>query len=176
MAEGSGVVESQRTGVVATREHVARFLDELDSEGRIVGLATDTLRASHLRKRHADRSLSSTAGCWSRLGGATVRTSIRGAVVPPSDAELAALDDFGDSLEVEVRDAHGVERFVDGLSGAGFRHRLAFEPSFNIAGISTGYRGAGMKTVTPSRASAWFDYEHIRLADIARTIQYTRST
>jgi acetylornithine deacetylase/succinyl-diaminopimelate desuccinylase-like protein len=80
------------------------------------------------------------------------------AVVPPSSAAGAALDDFGDSLEVELRDAYGVDRFADGLSGAEFRQRLAFGPSFNIAGISTGYRGAGMKTVTPSKASAWFDF------------------
>ena len=68
-----------------------------------------------------------------------------------------------------MRDAYGVERFVDGLSGAGFRHRLAFEPSFNIAGIATGYRGAGMKTVTPSKASAWFDFRLVpdqRCADV----------
>jgi len=91
------------------------------------------------------------------------------AVAPPSAAAGAALDDFGDSMEVELRDAYGVDRFVDGLSGAGFRQRLAFEPSFNIAGISTGYRGAGMKTVTPSRASAWFDFRLVpdqRCADV----------
>jgi acetylornithine deacetylase/succinyl-diaminopimelate desuccinylase-like protein len=80
------------------------------------------------------------------------------AVQPPTDRTRAALDDFGDALEAELRDAYGVERFADGLTGDAFRQRLAFEPSFNIAGISTGYRGPGMKTVTPSKASAWFDY------------------
>jgi acetylornithine deacetylase/succinyl-diaminopimelate desuccinylase-like protein len=95
-------------------------------------------------------------------------------VLLPSDAARAALDDFGDSLEVELRDAYGVERFVDGLSGAGFRQRLAFEPSFNIAGISTGYHGAGMKTVTPSKASAWFDFRLVpdqRCADVLAALR-----
>jgi acetylornithine deacetylase/succinyl-diaminopimelate desuccinylase-like protein len=96
------------------------------------------------------------------------------AVLPPSDAARAALDDFGDSMEEELRDAYGVERFVDGLSGGGFRQRLAFEPSFNIAGISTGYRGAGMKTVTPCKASAWFDFRLVpdqRWADVLAALR-----
>lgn len=92
------------------------------------------------------------------VDGEVMLPGFRDAVLAPSDAALAALDDFGDSLEAELREAYGVERFVDGLSGSGFRHRLEFEPSLNIAGIGTGYRGAGMKTVTPSRASAWFDF------------------
>jgi acetylornithine deacetylase/succinyl-diaminopimelate desuccinylase-like protein len=96
------------------------------------------------------------------------------AVRAPSDAELAVLDDFGDAMEEELRDAYGVERFVDGLTGGDFRQRLAFEPSFNIAGISTGYRGAGMKTVTPSKASAWFDFRLVpdqRWADVLAALR-----
>jgi acetylornithine deacetylase/succinyl-diaminopimelate desuccinylase-like protein len=92
------------------------------------------------------------------VGGRVTLPGFDDAVVPPSGAAAAALDDFGDSMEAELRDAYGVERFADGLTGPAFRQRLAFEPSLNIAGISTGYRGAGMKTVTPSRASAWFDF------------------
>ena len=108
------------------------------------------------------------------IDGQVMLPGFRDTVVPPSDGELAALDDFGDSLEAELRDAYGVERFVDGLSGAGFRHRLAFEPSFNIAGIATGYRGAGMKTVTPSKASAWFDFRLVpdqRCADVLTALR-----
>lgn len=96
------------------------------------------------------------------------------AVRAPSDAAQAALDDFGDTMEAELREAYGVERFVDGLSGSGFRQRLAFQPSFNIAGISTGYRGAGMKTVTPCKASAWFDFRLVpdqRWADVLAALR-----
>jgi len=106
--------------------------------------------------------------------GEVMLPGFREAVLAPSDAALAALDDFGDSLETELRDAYGVERFVDGLSGRGFRHRLGFEPSLNIAGISTGYRGAGMKTVTPSRASAWLDFRLVpdqRWADVLAALR-----
>ena len=108
------------------------------------------------------------------VDGQVMLPGFHDAVVPPSDGALAALDDFGDSLEVELRDAYGVDRFVDGLSGAEFRHRLAFEPSFNIAGISTGYRGSGMKTVTPSKASAWFDFRLVpdqRCADVLAALR-----
>jgi acetylornithine deacetylase/succinyl-diaminopimelate desuccinylase-like protein len=106
--------------------------------------------------------------------GQVMLPGFRDAVLPPSDAAVAALDDFGDTMEVELRDAYGVERFVDSLSGAEFRQRLAFEPSFNIAGISSGYRGAGMKTVTPSKASAWFDFRLVpdqRWADVLAALR-----
>jgi acetylornithine deacetylase/succinyl-diaminopimelate desuccinylase-like protein len=80
------------------------------------------------------------------------------AVRDPGESARAALDVHGDGLEAELRETYGVDRFVDGVSGRSFRERLCFEPSFNIAGISTGYSGPGMKTVTPARASAWFDF------------------
>jgi succinyl-diaminopimelate desuccinylase len=106
--------------------------------------------------------------------GQVMLPGFRKAELPPSDAAVAALDDFGDTLKAELRDAYGVERFVDNLSGAEFRQRLAFEPSLNIAGISTGYRGAGMKTVIPSKASAWFDFRLVpdqRWADVPAALR-----
>ncbi len=36
--------------------------------------------------------------------------------------------------------------------------RLTFEPTFNIAGLVSGYTGEGMKTIIPSRAVAKFDF------------------
>jgi len=79
-------------------------------------------------------------------------------VVPPERAAREALDRHGDAWEREMAEAYGVERFVDGVSGRAFRERLCLEPSLNIAGIHTGYSGPGMKTVTPSEASAWLDF------------------
>ena len=35
---------------------------------------------------------------------------------------------------------------------------LGFRPNCNVAGITTGYQGAGVKTVIPSRASAKLDF------------------
>jgi acetylornithine deacetylase/succinyl-diaminopimelate desuccinylase-like protein len=80
------------------------------------------------------------------------------AVREPSGADRDALHEYGDVLQRALGEAYGVDRFVDGVTGSAFRERLAFAPSLNIAGISTGYRGPGTKTVTPARASAWLDF------------------
>ncbi|MEW5717674.1 MAG: M20/M25/M40 family metallo-hydrolase, partial [Chloroflexota bacterium] len=37
-------------------------------------------------------------------------------------------------------------------------NRAVFQPTCNIAGITTGYQGKGMKTVTPAHASAKIDF------------------
>ncbi len=76
----------------------------------------------------------------------------------PADAERAALEEYGDVVERAFAETYRVKRFVDGVTGRSFRERLAFAPSLNIAGISTGYRGPGTKTVTPAQGSAWLDF------------------
>ncbi len=52
---------------------------------------------------------------------------------------------------------HGLSEplFEDGES---HHHRLAFEPTFNIAGLSSGYSGPGSKTIIPSKALAKIDF------------------
>ncbi len=42
--------------------------------------------------------------------------------------------------------------------GADYYHRLTFQPTFNISGLSSGYAGEGTKTVIPSRALAKIDF------------------
>jgi acetylornithine deacetylase/succinyl-diaminopimelate desuccinylase-like protein len=79
------------------------------------------------------------------------------AVVPPTEDELAAIAGQSDSIEGDLREALGVESFIQRLTGPAFRERAAFGPTCNIAGIKTGYSGPGMKTVLPAAASAWLD-------------------
>lgn len=42
--------------------------------------------------------------------------------------------------------------------GAEYYRRLTFEPTFNIAGLASGYTGEGTKTIIPSRAVAKIDF------------------
>ena len=108
------------------------------------------------------------------VNGRVVLPGFHDAVVPPSDAAVAALDDFGDTLEAELRDAYGVERFVDGLSGADFARGSRLSRASTSPGSARGYRGAGMKTVTPSKASAWFDFRLVpdqRCADVLAALR-----
>lgn len=79
-------------------------------------------------------------------------------VQPPTarDRELVArLPDLGD----EYRKQYGLKSFVRGLTG-GPELRIAetFEPTCTICGLTSGYQGAGSKTVLPARASAKVDF------------------
>lgn len=42
--------------------------------------------------------------------------------------------------------------------GADYYRRLTFEPTFNIAGLASGYSGEGTKTIIPARAIAKIDF------------------
>jgi acetylornithine deacetylase/succinyl-diaminopimelate desuccinylase-like protein len=88
------------------------------------------------------------------------RTRIPGfyeAVRAPTDAELQALAEQPD-MDDEMKEAYAVDAFVDGLSGVDLRTRAAFTPTTNIAGLSSGYSGEGVKTVLPSKATAKMDF------------------
>jgi acetylornithine deacetylase/succinyl-diaminopimelate desuccinylase-like protein len=59
----------------------------------------------------------------------------------------------------EHRETFGVKEFLRGLEG-GVELRMAevFEPTCTICGLTSGYQGAGSKTVLPARASAKVDF------------------
>lgn len=78
-------------------------------------------------------------------------------VLPPSEALLAAIADQSPQDDV-LREAFHVNRFVDNLSGAALLERLSFEPTCNLAGLVSGYTGAGSKTVLPRHAMAKIDF------------------
>jgi len=79
-------------------------------------------------------------------------------VVPPSDLDrelIAALPEVAE----EYKSRYGVDHFLKGLTG-GPELLLAeyFEPTCTICGLTSGYQGAGSKTVLPARASAKVDF------------------
>jgi acetylornithine deacetylase/succinyl-diaminopimelate desuccinylase-like protein len=80
------------------------------------------------------------------------------AVRGPTEAERAAIAAQSDSFEHDLKGVLGIDEFVEGLTGPALRERSSFAPTANIAGIRTGYGGAGMKTVLPAEASAWLDF------------------
>ena len=89
------------------------------------------------------------------------RVQIRGFydnVLPANDAERQAIAAASFSEEDELREMLGLEGFLDGLSGPALWERAAFQPTSNLAGISSGYSGPGIKTVLPAVASAWMDF------------------
>lgn len=74
----------------------------------------------------------------------------------PRDRELmAALPETAE----EYRQRYGVKQFLHGLDrGVELRIAEVFEPTCTICGLTSGYQGAGSKTVLPARASAKIDF------------------
>jgi acetylornithine deacetylase/succinyl-diaminopimelate desuccinylase-like protein len=79
-------------------------------------------------------------------------------VVAATDEERRVIAVASFSDEDDLRETLGLGEFVDGLSGAALWERASFQPTSNVAGISTGYSGPGIKTVLPAAASAWMDF------------------
>jgi len=94
-------------------------------------------------------------------------------VVPPTEDERRALAAHPDNDD-ELKATFGVDAFLDGLAGAALRERASFSPTSNIAGLTSGYGGPGMKTVLPGRASAKLDFRLVpdqQPDDLARKLR-----
>ncbi|HEX4920859.1 MAG TPA: M20/M25/M40 family metallo-hydrolase, partial [Candidatus Bathyarchaeia archaeon] len=78
-------------------------------------------------------------------------------VKPFSNEELEAIRAMP-LEEHSIRDELGVKNFLYGLTGFEFKKAFYGNPTANIAGIWSGYTGAGHKTVLPSTAQAKMDF------------------
>jgi acetylornithine deacetylase/succinyl-diaminopimelate desuccinylase-like protein len=97
----------------------------------------------------------------STLKGEDERIRIPGhydAVKPPSERDRQLFKALPEVAE-EYKTRYGVDHFLHKLTG-GVELRLTevFEPTCTICGLTSGYQGAGSKTVLPARASAKVDF------------------
>jgi acetylornithine deacetylase/succinyl-diaminopimelate desuccinylase-like protein len=74
----------------------------------------------------------------------------------PTEAELRAIARQSDAMELEGREAHGIQ--APFATGTEYRERISFAPTANVAGIHGGYAGPGMKTILVAAAGAWLDF------------------
>ena len=150
--EGGGLALDGRPEIaLGFKGNVALRLDvETLSDDAHSGLA-GVLPSAAWRLHEALSSLRDAAG---RVRLAGFHDDIREPTAQAREAVAAQ----SPTLDEELRAAFGVESFVDDLSGPALRERMTFEPTYNIAGIHSGYGGPGMKTVLPARASAWLDF------------------
>ena len=79
-------------------------------------------------------------------------------IVPYSRRDKALLAALPDPAN-EYKTRYGVKSFLNNLTG-GVDLRLAevFQPTCTICGLTSGYQGAGSKTVLPAKASAKVDF------------------
>jgi acetylornithine deacetylase/succinyl-diaminopimelate desuccinylase-like protein len=79
-------------------------------------------------------------------------------IVPPTARDHALMDAMPEIAQ-EYRARYGLNQFLKGLTG-GVELRMAevFEPTCTICGLTSGYQGAGAKTVLPARANAKVDF------------------
>jgi acetylornithine deacetylase/succinyl-diaminopimelate desuccinylase-like protein len=80
------------------------------------------------------------------------------AIQPWSEADRAALAPIAQTAEASLRKGYGVERFIDGVTGADLARRYYEEPTCTIAGFHSGYGGPGLKTIVPASATVKLDF------------------
>lgn len=74
----------------------------------------------------------------------------------PSDLDMSLMEKLPDP-ESKLRDQLDIRSFAGGRQGMVIQ-KAVFEPTCNIQGISSGYQGGGMKTITPAKATAKLDF------------------
>jgi acetylornithine deacetylase/succinyl-diaminopimelate desuccinylase-like protein len=76
---------------------------------------------------------------------------------PPSKEDLEAINNIPFD-ETALKASWGVENFDRGLTGEEALKEYLLRPTANIAGIQSGYTGAGSKTIVPSEAFVKMDF------------------
>ncbi len=97
----------------------------------------------------------------SSLKGADERIAIGGfydRVAPPSDLDMRLMQQLP-VISDEERSAMGAKAFIlPSRTPAEFYRNAVLSPSCTICGLSSGYQGAGQKTIIPATASAKLDF------------------
>lgn len=74
-----------------------------------------------------------------------------------SDRDMELLEGLPDDEDL-IRTTYGLNEFLLGAAGLERKRRSLFEPTCTISGLSSGYQGAGSKTVLPAEAMAKVDF------------------
>lgn len=92
-------------------------------------------------------------------------------VRPPTEDEIEAVKRLPFDME-GLRAEMGIEDVLEGRTGKDFNYNLIFEPTCNIAGLTAGYQGKGIKTVMPCEASAKLDMRLVPNQDPHKIFEY----
>lgn len=95
-------------------------------------------------------------------------------VLAPTAEDLAAVDEFGESVGEEMLRRAGLSRFVLGKTGGAAARHWFFEPSCTVCSLVAGDIGAGERLVIPAEAAAHVEIRlvaHQRPDDIAHKVR-----
>ena len=77
---------------------------------------------------------------------------------PPTEEEQTLINALAENWNEDLaKQAFGVERWIDDISGVDAIVRYLYEPTLNVDGIWGGYTGEGAKTILPHMATAKVD-------------------
>ncbi len=95
-------------------------------------------------------------------------------IIPPTTRDRELFELQPDMAE-EYKKQFGVKSFLNGLTG-GVDLVMAevFEPTCTICGLTSGYQGAGSKTILPARASAKLDFRIVEGQTIDHCLKLLR--
>mgnify|MGYP000983958655 FL=1 len=87
------------------------------------------------------------------------------------EEELEQLEANASRLDLnKLKQEWGIEKFALGRDGVEAIKARAYEPTCNIAGLTSGYQGPGSKTIVPNEARAKLDMRLPPLIDPAKAI------
>ncbi len=162
---------------------------ERDPSGRpMISLGMKGLIYLELESRKADRDAHSSkaallpSAAWrlmqalNTLRDSHGRISIEGweeGLVEPGEREMELMRNIPFDEE-EVKREYGVSELLNGRHGLDALRGYLYEPTCNIAGLTSGYQGEGSKTVLPSQARAKMDMRLVYDQKADRCIELLR--
>jgi len=92
------------------------------------------------------------------------------------DEEMAQLEENAHRLDMEtLKQEWGIDEFALGRDGVEALKARAYEPTCNIAGLTSGYQGPGSKTIVPNEARAKLDFRLPPLIDPEKAVERLRA-
>jgi acetylornithine deacetylase/succinyl-diaminopimelate desuccinylase-like protein len=89
--------------------------------------------------------------------------------------EMAQLEENARRLDLDrLKEEWGIDEFALGRDGVDALRARAYEPTCNIAGLTSGYQGPGSKTIVPNEARAKLDFRLPPLLDPEKAVERLR--